>query len=82
MAIRLAVNQTANILAPLRPLLSSRNDFRWTVRLCKLCWHNFEHNRQALAFENYAGIIGRMYQHYCSYMIALDFTHRFVNCKG
>ena len=29
---------------------------------CKLCWHNFEHNRKALASENYAGIIGRIYE--------------------
>ena len=36
--------------------------------LCKLCWHNFEHSRQALAFENYAGIIDRIYKHYYSYL--------------
>ena len=43
-------------------------DREWLhLRLCKLCWHNFEPNRQTLAFQNYAGIIGRIYH---SYMIA------------
>ena len=31
---------------------------RKPLELCKLCWHNFEHNRQASAFENNASIIG------------------------
>ena len=31
-------------------------------RFTTYCQHNFEHNRKALALENYAGIIGRIYE--------------------
>ena len=34
------------------------------VGICKLCWHNFEHYRDLLAFENNASIIGLFSKHY------------------
>ena len=35
-----------------------------TLGICKLCWHNFEHYRDVLAFENNARIIGPIPKHY------------------
>ena len=46
-------------------LLRKRIDIRaLLLGFCKLCWHNFEHYRDVLAFENNAGIIGLFLKHY------------------
>jgi len=37
---------------------------RVLVGICKLCWHNFEHYRDVLAFENNASILGPIPKHY------------------
>ena len=35
-----------------------KEDWKWWIGLSRLCRHFFENNRQALAFENNASILG------------------------